>query len=183
MFGLSRKLLVSENNFVWEVGWNLKEVLLLTCLFAANPLGTTQRPPWTDQNILRVHSKDQIIDLKAEICTSCDKWYRERALTHLYHVDNMVRQPEKAKHHHNSQDELLAADLSAELGLPQASQDEDVAGYDDCIRKNEARHGLKGVLKPHLHTGGYKTDVLTMIIAQVSVDMNGSVRTRKTYWI
>lgn len=91
----------------------------------------------------------------------------------------MVRQPEKAKHHHNSQDELLAADLSAELGLPQASQDEDVAGYDDCIRKNEARHCLKGVLKPHLHTGGYKTDVLTMIIAQVSVDMNGSVRTRK----
>lgn len=87
---------------------------------------------------------------------SCDKLYGEHALTHLYHVDNMVRQPENAKHHHNSQDELLAADLSTELGLPQTSQDEDVAGYDDCIRKNESCHCLRGILKPHLHTGGKK---------------------------
>lgn len=42
------------------------------------------------------------------------------AITHLYHVDDMVWQPEQAKHNHDSQDEFLAADLSAELGLLQA---------------------------------------------------------------
>lgn len=72
---------------------------------------------------------------------------------HLYHVDNMVGQPENAKSHHNGQDEFLAADLSAELGLPQTSQSEDVAGYDDCIRQNESCHCLQGILKPHLHPG------------------------------
>lgn len=81
----------------------------------------------------------------------CGKRRREHALTHLYHVDNVVRQPEQAKHHHNGQDEFLAADLSAEPGLPQASQDEHVADYDDCVRKNESCHCLEGVLKPHLH--------------------------------
>lgn len=66
----------------------------------------------------------------------------------------MVWQPEKAKRHHDSQDEFLAAHLSMELGLPQAFQDEDVADYDDCIRKNESHHCLKGILKLYLHTGG-----------------------------
>lgn len=92
----------------------------------------------------------------------------------------MIGQPEEAKHHHNSQDEVLAADLSAELDLPEASQDEDVAGDDDCVRKNESRHRLKGILEPHLHTGGYKTDVLTVMTACVSVDMTGSVKTRQS---
>lgn len=73
-----------------------------------------------------------------------------RSPTHLYHVDNVVRQPEQAKHHHNSQDEFLTAHRPTELGLPQTFQDEDVAGYDDRVRKNESRHRLKGILKPHL---------------------------------
>lgn len=84
----------------------------------------------------------------------------------------MVWQPEKAKHHHNSQDEFLAADFTTELGLPQASQDEDVTGYDDCIRKYESHHGFKGILKPHLHKRGQKNpNVFTVMIAWASVDM------------
>lgn len=58
--------------------------------------------------------------------------------THLYHVDDVIRQPEQTKHHHNGQDEFLAFHFSAELGLPQAPQDEDIADYDDCVRKNES---------------------------------------------
>lgn len=83
----------------------------------------------------------------------------------------MVRQPENAKRHHDSQDEFLAADWPAELGLPQAPQDEDVAGYDGGIREDESRDRLKGIMEPHLHTGGCKTDTIEMI-ACVSVDMN-----------
>lgn len=108
---------------------------------------------------------------------SCDTRYPGRAPTHLYHVDNMVRQPEKAKHHHDGQDEFLAADRSAKLGLPEASQDEHVAGYDDCVRKNESRHCLQGVLKPHLYTRGYKTGVNTVMTACDSVETR--IRTRK----
>lgn len=63
--------------------------------------------------------------------------------THLYHVDDMVRQPEYTKHHHDGQDELLAAHLPAELGLPQASQDEHIAHNDDCVRENESCYRLK----------------------------------------
>lgn len=66
-----------------------------------------------DQNRLSVHSHDQVTDLKSELSISC-------AVTHLYHVDDMVWQPEQAKHNHDSQDEFLAADLSAESGLLQA---------------------------------------------------------------
>lgn len=68
----------------------------------------------------------------------------------------MVRQPEYTKHHHDGQDELLAAHLPAKLGLPQASQDEHVAHNDDCVRENEPCYRLKCVLKPDLHTGGHK---------------------------
>lgn len=105
-----------------------------------------------------VHSKAQLIDpneLK-ELVISRDEWHREHAPTHLDHVDNVVRQPENAEHHHDGQDELLAAYCPAELGLPQAPQDEEVADYDDRVRKDEARHRLEGVLKPHLRSGGHK---------------------------
>lgn len=58
------------SGFLWNIraylvkiiGWNLKEVMLLTFLFWVNPLSTTQLPPWTDQN--SVNSKDQIIEQK-----------------------------------------------------------------------------------------------------------------------
>ena len=62
----------------------------------------------------------------------------DRRLTHLYHVDDVVRQPEQAERHHNSQDEFLAANLSAELGLSQAFQDQDVAGDNDRVRQDES---------------------------------------------
>lgn len=84
------------------------------------------------------------------------RWHSEHVVTHLYHVDDVVRQPEEAERHHDSQDEILAADPSLELGLPQASQDEDVTGDDDGVRKDEARHRLEAVLEPHLHVGGVK---------------------------
>lgn len=67
----------------------------------------------------------------------------------------MVRQPEYTKHHHDGQDELLAAHLPAKLGLPQASQDEHVAHNDDSVWEDESCDRLKCVLKPHLHTGGH----------------------------
>lgn len=128
--------------------------LLLTLLLCVIPLGTTELRPRTKQStvfIQRVASSSQKRECEQ---ISCDGWNRERALTHLYHVDNMVRQPESAEHHHDGQDEFLAADLSLELGLLQASQDEEVAGYDDCVGKNESHHCLEGVVKTHLHTGG-----------------------------
>lgn len=71
---------------------------------------------------------------------------------HLYHVDNMIWQPEQAKHHHNSQDEFLAANMASELGLPEAFQDEDVAGDDDGVRKDESWHSFQGILESHLCT-------------------------------
>lgn len=63
----------------------------------------------------------------------------------------MVWQPENTKCHHDGQDEFLTVDLSFELGLPQASQDEHIRHYDDRIGNNEPRHCLKGVLEPYLH--------------------------------
>lgn len=63
----------------------------------------------------------------------------------------MVWQPENPKGHHDGQDELLTVDLSLELGLPQASQDEHVRHYNDCIGDDEPQHCFKGVLEPHLH--------------------------------
>lgn len=81
--------------------------------------------------------------------------FRETSLeqppTYLQHIDNMVWEPENAKCHHYGQDEFLTVDLSLELGLPQASQDEHIAHYNDSIRNNESWYCLKGVLKPHLH--------------------------------
>lgn len=62
----------------------------------------------------------------------------EDSFPHLHHVDDMIWQPEEAKRHHNSQDEFLAANIAAELVLPQAFQDEHVAGDDDGIWKDEA---------------------------------------------
>lgn len=78
------------------------------------------------------------------------------AVTHLYHVDDVVRQPEEAEHDHDGQDELLAADPPLELGLPDASEDEDVAGYDDGVRKDESWHRLQGVLEAYLRREGKK---------------------------
>lgn len=85
-------------------------------------------------------SLKNIIDLKSEMLVA-----------HLYHVDDVVRQPEEAKNHHDGQDEFLAADRSAKLGLSEASQDEDVARDDDRVRQDKPQHRLKGILKPFLH--------------------------------
>lgn len=63
----------------------------------------------------------------------------------------MVWQPEDTKGHHYGQDELLTVDLSLELGIPQASQDQYITHYNDGIGHNESQHCLKGVLEPHLY--------------------------------
>lgn len=100
-----------------------------------------------DRNTPVVHSTDR---------TKHHKKREEQHLAHLHHVDDVVRQPEKAERHHDGQDEVLAAHLSAELGLPEAPQDEHVARDDDGVREDESRHRLKGVLEPHLQARGHE---------------------------
>jgi len=62
----------------------------------------------------------------------------------------VVGQPEEAEGQHDGQDELLAANATPELGLPEPPQDADVADDDDGVRDQKAQHELQRVLEDHL---------------------------------
>lgn len=49
-------------------------------------------------------------------------------VTYLHHVDDVVRQPKEAEGQHDGQDQLLAADSSAELGSSDPPEDTEIAG-------------------------------------------------------
>lgn len=52
----------------------------------------------------------------------------------MHQVYEMVGQPKQAEGQHDGQDELLATNATAELGLSDPTQDAYVADYNDSIR-------------------------------------------------
>jgi len=67
--------------------------------------------------------------------------------THLYDVDDVIRQPEYCKGTDDHQDEAAAFCSALELGTLQTTDDGGVTGADEGERQQEAHDGFKQVLE------------------------------------